>query len=188
MAPRRCHRAGAGAHDRERRRPPQAVRRPDATWAGRTRIAALPLLTASPDRAIGVLSGLHVKPGETAVSWSSGYAQFEQTTNHACSRRPREARPRSLRAFRATRRRRSGLRARRPHQPIAACLPRPLARCLASRLARLPEPNPGQSWRPVPGSACVTRGAGAPMGVAAALIPITPSVGVSPLGRRGPRA
>ena len=49
----------------------------------------------------------------------------EQTTNHACSRRPREAGPRSLRAFLATRRRRSGLRARRPHQPIATCWRRP---------------------------------------------------------------
>jgi hypothetical protein len=46
--------------DRERQRPRQAGRCPEPTRGGPTRIATLPLLTASPDRAIGVLSGLHV--------------------------------------------------------------------------------------------------------------------------------
>ncbi len=56
---------------------------------------------------------------------SHGHGVAEQTTHDACSRRPREAGPRSLRGFRATRWRRSCLRARRPHQPIATSSPRP---------------------------------------------------------------
>ena len=56
---------------------------------------------------------------------SHGHAQSQQTTNHACSRRPLKAGPQIAPALPATRRRRRGLRARRPHQPTATSSPRP---------------------------------------------------------------
>ena len=91
--------------------------------------------------------------------------------NYVWSRRPWEARLRSLRLCPATRGRRSGLRARRTHQPTATSshgrqmLGLALAQPSGANLV-----DPGVQ-SPAAGQ---TGGAVAPMGVAAALIPITP--------------